>query len=130
MKILVIDDSENILSFTKNLLEKIGIEKYILTEKSHDTLLILEDSFEANEPIDLIISDFLMPDFTGLDVVKAVRNYEGSNKSIKDIPILISTAEAEINSMMEMINEGASDYIVKPFTKDQLDEKIKKIIKL
>jgi|SaaInlStandDraft_2_1057019.scaffolds.fasta_scaffold44165_2 two-component system, chemotaxis family, chemotaxis protein CheY len=130
MKILVIDDSENILSFTKNLLEKIGIEKYILTEKSHDTLLILEDSFEANEPIDLIISDFLMPDFTGLDVVKAVRNYEGSNKSIKDIPILISTAEAEINSMMEMINEGASDYIVKPFTKDQLDEKIKKFIKL
>ena len=77
-----------------------------------------------SQKIDFIISDWNMPTMSGLELLKAVRTDEELNKT----PFLMVTAEALKENVVEAVKAGVNNYIVKPFTAEILEEKIKKII--
>ena len=79
---------------------------------------------EAGGEFDLIISDWNMPNMTGLELL----NYVRTEKQIKNIPFLMITAEAQRENIIEAAKAGVSQYIVKPFTEEALQEKIESIL--
>ena len=78
----------------------------------------------SGENVDIIITDWKMPKMDGLEFMKRIK----SNKKLKNIPVLMVTAEASKQKVLEVIKAGVKSYIIKPFTAIQLQETIKKII--
>ncbi|HND85779.1 MAG TPA: response regulator [Pseudobdellovibrionaceae bacterium] len=79
----------------------------------------------ANPPIGMIISDWNMPNSTGLDLLKRVR----SDSRFSKMPFILVTAEAEQSQVVEAVKAGVSAYVVKPFTADQLKAKLEAVYK-
>ena len=117
MNVLVVDDFATMRKIIKNVLKQIGIESVIEAENGKLALDVLK-----KEAIDLIISDWIMPEMTGIDFLKACK----SDDAIKGIPFLMVTAEAQKGCIMEAIKSGVDNYIVKPFTPDKLQAAIEK----
>ena len=120
MKVLVVDDFSTMRRIVKNTLRQIGftnIEEAEDGQKAYDRLIL--------EKFDFVVSDWNMPNMTGIDLLRKVR----ATPQIKDIPFLMVTAEAKQENIVEAIKAGVSNYIVKPFTVATLDEKVKKIFK-
>ncbi len=119
-KVLVVDDSSVMRQIIKNNLKQLGFDK--------DNLLDAQDGQEAlnhldARGIDLVISDWNMPRMTGIEFLRSVR----SNGSHKALPFLMVTSEADKEKIMEAVQAGVNQYIVKPFNATQLEEKIKEI---
>ena len=117
-KILVVDDEPNILRLTTYRLEKLGYD--ILTavngKEAFDTI--------QNEKPDLVLLDLLLPVMSGIDVCKKAKNDE----KLKQIPIILFTADSNTMTAERARKFGADDYITKPFDPDELIEKVKKAI--
>ncbi|MBI5741936.1 MAG: chemotaxis response regulator CheY [Nitrospirae bacterium] len=118
MRILVVDDFSTMRRIVKNLLRQIGYE-YI--EEAEDGAQAY--SKLKNGGFGFVVSDWNMPNMDGLDLVKKVR----SDPELKDLPILMVTAEAEKEKVITAIQAGVNNYIVKPFTGETLKEKMDKI---
>lgn len=118
MKVLIVDDFATMRRIMKNILKQIGFTNII---EADDGTTALEE-LKKNK-IDLIISDWNMPKMTGIELLKAVR----SSGEYKDIPFLMVTAEAQKQNVIEAVQAGVSNYVVKPFTADQISEKLEKI---
>lgn len=118
MKILIVDDFATMRRIMKNILKQIGFTNII---EADDGTTALEEL--KKNSIDLIISDWNMPKMTGLDLLKSVR---GSSE-YKDIPFLMVTAEAQKQNVIDAVQAGVSNYVVKPFTAEAISEKIGKI---
>ena len=119
IKILVVDDFATMRRIVKNVLKQIGFTN--ITE-ADDGTTALEQLRSGS--FDLIISDWNMPKMTGLDLLKTVRGMD----EYKNIPFLMVTAEAQKQNVVEAVQAGVSNYVVKPFTADQLTEKLEKIL--
>jgi two-component system chemotaxis response regulator CheY len=119
MKVLVIDDFPTMRRIIKNLLKEIGYEN---VDEAEDGDVAL-DKLKGGG-FDFVVSDWNMPNMTGLDLLKAVR----AEASIKNIPFLMVTAEAAKENIVLAVEAGVNNYIVKPFTAAVLKEKIGKII--
>lgn len=117
MKVLVVDDFATMRKIIKNVLKQISIENVLEAENGKHALTILK-----NDGVDLIISDWIMPEMTGIEFLKACK----SDDAIKKIPFIMVTAEAQKDNIMEAIKSGVDNYIVKPFTPDKLREAIDK----
>ncbi|MDW8002993.1 MAG: response regulator [Deltaproteobacteria bacterium] len=117
MKVLVVDDFATMRKIIKNILKQIDIETVAEAENGKQALEILR-----SEKIDLIISDWIMPEMTGIEFLKACK----SDENIKKIPFIMVTAEAQKSSVIEAIQSGVDNYIVKPFTPEKLKEAIEK----
>ena len=117
--ILVVDDFSTMRKIIKNNLKQLGFSNIIEAE---DGQLALEE-LKKNK-VDLIISDWNMPNINGLELLKAVRGDEG----LKQIPFVMVTAEGQKDNVMEAAKAGVSNYIVKPFTPDTFEEKLKKVV--
>lgn len=119
-KILIIDDSEEILFLIKNIL---SLDSFIpITTNSARKALTLLD-----ETIDCVILDIMMPDMDGIEFLKDIRK----NKKYNLIPIIILTAKNNNSEEIAQIYEmGANDYINKPFSQEEFIAKIKVYIKL
>jgi two-component system chemotaxis response regulator CheY len=76
----------------------------------------------ANE-FDFVVSDWNMPNMTGLELLQNIR----ADAKLKHLPVLMVTAEAKKENIIQAAQAGASGYVVKPFTAATLDEKLKKI---
>ena len=109
-KILIVDDEEIIRKFLRINLLKLGYE---VTE-AMDGVQALEQL--GKDTYDLIISDVLMPNKNGWELLKSVK----SNPKTKDIPIIMLTAKNEDADMFQGYELGANYYMTKPFTKSQL----------
>ena len=116
---LVVDDFATMRKVLRNLLKQSGYENVVEAEDGVAALQIIK-----TQKIDFIISDWHMPNMTGLDLLKSVR----ADKEISDTPFLMVTAETLPDSMISAIKAGASSYIIKPFTAEVLSEKIAKIM--
>ena len=119
-KVMVVDDSSVMRQIIKNNLKQLGFE--------HTNLLDAEDGEQALKKIgeagvDLVVSDWNMPKMTGIDLLKAVR----CDGELKELPFLMVTSEADRDKIMEAVQAGVNQYIVKPFNASQLEEKIKEI---
>lgn len=118
LKVLVVDDFSTMRRIVKNLLKQIG---YTDIEEAEDGVQAL--SKLQNGGFGLVVSDWNMPNMDGLDMLKAVRQ----EPAIKDIPVLMVTAEAEKEKVITAIQAGVNNYVVKPFTGEILKEKLDKI---
>ena len=120
MKILVVDDMSTMRRIIKNALQQIGFSNVDEAEDGKGALQKLR-----NDQFNLVISDWNMPVMNGLELLKEIRG----DSNLKDTPILMVTAESKKENILEAIQSGASNYIVKPFTAQTLQEKIEKIFK-
>ena len=120
LKILVVDDFSTMRRIIRNLLKELGFPNVTEAEDGVDALRKLQGgNFE------FVVSDWNMPNMNGLDLLKSVR----ADPSLKHIPVLMVTAEAKKENIIEAAKAGANGYIVKPFTAATLDEKLNKIFK-
>ncbi len=119
MKILVVDDFSTMRRIVKNLLKQLGFVNIEEAEDGAQAYTKLK-----NGGFGFIVSDWNMPNLDGLGLVKKVR----SDDELKDLPILMVTAEAEKDKVVTAIQAGVNNYIVKPFTGDVLKEKMDKIL--
>jgi two-component system chemotaxis response regulator CheY len=117
MKVLVVDDFATMRKIIKNVLKQIDILNVLEAENGKHALAVLK-----NDTVDLIISDWIMPEMTGIEFLKACK----ADETIRKIPFIMVTAEAQKDNIMEAIKSGVDNYIVKPFTPDKLREAIDK----
>ena len=120
IKVLIVDDFATMRRILKNILKQLGFKN--LLEADDGTTAM--ETLEKND-IELIISDWNMPKMTGLELLKWVR----ANKKYAKTPFLMVTAEAQKQNVIEAVQAGVSNYVVKPFTAEAISEKLKKIIK-
>ncbi len=117
-KVLVVDDSAVMRQIIKKNLKELGFTDLV---EADDGASGLKKAGEV--PLDLIVSDWNMPNMTGLEFLKAVR----ADDKLKGIAFIMVTSEADKEKIMEAVKAGVSQYIVKPFNAVQLEEKIKAI---
>ena len=118
MKFLVIDDFPTMRRIVRNLLKELGYSNVEEAEDGMDALSKLrEGSF------DFVVSDWNMPNLDGLEMLKQIRQ----DDQLKHLPVLMVTAEAKKENIIEAAQAGASGYVVKPFTAGTLEEKLNKI---
>jgi len=116
---LVVDDFSTMRKIVKNVLRQIDTTDVTEAENGKKALDILK---EDPADFDLIVSDWIMPEMTGIDFLKACKE----NDAIRKIPFVMVTAEAQKDSVLEAIKAGVDNYIAKPFTPDKLQEAIQK----
>jgi two-component system, chemotaxis family, chemotaxis protein CheY len=120
MKIMVVDDMSTMRRIVRNVLKQIGFTNVEEAENGKEALDKLK-----TEPYGFVVSDWNMPVMTGIDMLRAIR----ADGSLKDIPVLMVTAEAQKENIVEAVQAGVSNYIVKPFTAEALQDKMGKIFK-
>jgi len=120
MKFLVVDDFSTMRRIIRNLLKEIG---FTHLEEAEDGLIAL--SKLRNAKFDFVVTDWNMPNMTGIELLRAIRQDE----SLKHLPVLMITAEAKKENIVNAAQAGASGYIVKPFTSVVLEEKLNKVFK-
>jgi len=118
MKFLVVDDFSTMRRIVRNLLKELGFTNVQEAEDGVDALGKLRGG-----DFDFVVSDWNMPNMTGIDLLRAIR----ADATLKHLPVLMVTAEAKRENIIEAAQAGASGYVVKPFTAGTLDEKLKKI---
>jgi two-component system chemotaxis response regulator CheY len=121
MKILLVDDSSTMRRIQKNTLATLGYSDVVEAEDGADAL----EKLRQSPDIQLVLMDWNMPNMTGIESLKAIK----SNPATKAIPVMMVTSEAEKSKIVEAIQNGASNYLVKPFEADALKEKIAGIVK-
>jgi two-component system chemotaxis response regulator CheY len=119
IKVLVVDDFATMRKVVRNLLKQVGYEDIVEAEDGVMALKALK-----SQKIDVIVSDWNMPNMTGLELLKAVR----ADADLAKTPFLMVTAEALQDNVVAAVKAGVNNYIVKPFTAEVLNEKIKKIM--
>ena len=117
MKILVVDDSSTMRRIIKNTLSKIGFEDADEAEDGADAL-------KKMGGIELVVTDWNMPNMDGLTLVKTLR----SNPVFKNVPIIMVTTEAAKNEIIEAIKAGVNNYVIKPFTQEVFKQKIEQVM--
>lgn len=118
LKFLVVDDFATMRRIIRNLLKELGFSNVDEAEDGVNALLKLR-----SERFDFVVSDWNMPNMTGIDLLRNIR----ADEQLKSLPVLMVTAEAKKENIIAAAQAGASGYVVKPFTAATLDEKLKKI---
>ena len=118
MKVLVVDDFATMRRILKGVLKEIGFTKIIEADDGSTALAVLK-----KDKVGLIVSDWNMPEVTGLELLKAVRGDE----LMKNVPFLMVTAEGQKDSVVQAVQAGVDNYVVKPFTADTIKEKLEQI---
>ncbi|MCP3874143.1 MAG: response regulator [Desulfobacteraceae bacterium] len=117
--ILIVDDSNTLRNLIRKSLESSGFNNIMEAVDGKDAL----DSLLQHK-IDLIISDINMPKVNGVELLKAVLNHS----ALKKIPFVVLTSETEDETFKKIMQMGATDFIKKPFSKQDLITKIQSII--
>ncbi|MCA1794447.1 MAG: chemotaxis response regulator CheY [Desulfotignum sp.] len=120
IKVLIIDDFATMRRILKNILKQLGFRNLVEADDGTTAWEVLE-----NQTIDLIISDWNMPKMTGLELLKKVR----ADSRYAKTPFLMVTAEAQKQNVIEAVQAGVSNYVVKPFTAEAISDKLEKILK-
>ncbi|MBI5790346.1 MAG: chemotaxis response regulator CheY [Rhodocyclales bacterium] len=118
LKFLVVDDFSTMRRIVRNLLKELG---YANADEAEDGAVALQRLKAGG--IDFVVTDWNMPNMDGLALLQAVR----ADPTLKHLPVLMITAEAKRENIIQAAQAGASGYIVKPFTAATLGEKLTKI---
>ncbi|ACS80653.1 MULTISPECIES: chemotaxis response regulator CheY [Maridesulfovibrio] len=119
MKVLVVDDFATMRRIIKNILRQIGFTNIVEADDGTTAW----ETLNKDDSIQFIVSDWNMPQMTGIELLRKVR----ASEEFADIPFLMVTAEAQQENIIEAVQAKVSNYIVKPFTPDTLGQKINKI---
>jgi len=119
LRFLVVDDFSTMRRIIKNLLEGLGYQDIVEADDGKTALPMLQSG-----KFDFVITDWNMPLMPGLELLKAIR----ADANLKHLPVLMVTAEAQREQIVEAAQAGVSGYVVKPFTADVLQQKLQKIL--
>jgi two-component system chemotaxis response regulator CheY len=119
MKFLIVDDFSTMRRIVRNLLKEIG---YANADEAEDGVAALAKLKGGD--FEFVVSDINMPNMNGFELLAAIR----AEPTLKHLPVLMVTAEAKKEDIVMAAQTGASGYIVKPFTKATLEEKLTKIV--
>jgi len=120
MKILVVDDFSTMRRIVRNLLVELGFTNTLIQEADDGTNALV---MLRGQPFDLVVTDWNMPNMTGIDLLRAIR----AEASLKGMPVLMVTAENNRDQIIAAAQAGVNGYIVKPFNAVTLKEKLTKI---
>ncbi len=115
-QVLVADDSSTMRKIILRSLQAVGVPEAVEAGDGEEAIKLF-----AEKKFDLVLTDWNMPGKTGLEVVREIR------KTNQQVPIIMITTEAEKTRVLEAIEAGVSDYLVKPFTADTLRQKLEKL---
>ena len=116
---LVVDDFSTMRRIVVGLLRQCGASRILEAEDGAQALRVIESN-----TVDFVVSDWNMPNMTGIDLLKALR----ANPKFSRMPVLLITAEGRKENIVEAAQAGADGYIVKPFSQDTLQEKLARIL--
>jgi two-component system chemotaxis response regulator CheY len=119
LKFLIVDDFSTMRRIVRGLLKEMGCNNAEEAEDGAVALRMLQ-----NSKFDFVVSDINMPNMTGFDLLAAIKK----DDALKHLPVLMVTAEARKEDIVRAAQDGAAGYIVKPFTKATLEEKVQKIL--
>ncbi len=119
LKFLIVDDFSTMRRIVRNLLKEMG---YANADEAEDGVNALQKL--RNGHFDFVVTDINMPNMNGFELLAQIR----AEEALKNLPVLMVTAEARKEDIVLAAKNGASGYIVKPFTKATLDEKVNKIM--
>jgi two-component system chemotaxis response regulator CheY len=119
IKYLVVDDFSTMRRIVKNLLQELGYQNVQEADDGKTAWPMLQTG-----SFDFVITDWNMPLMPGLDLLKAIR----ADEKLKSLPVLMVTAEAKREQIVEAVQAGVSGYVVKPFTAEILKQKLDKIL--
>ena len=119
MQFLIVDDFSTMRRIVRGLLKEIGC---VNADEAEDGAVAL--NMLRNGKYDFIVSDINMPVMNGFELLIAIK----ADDNLKHLPVLMVTAEARKEDIVRAAKEGAAGYIVKPFTKATLEEKVQKIM--
>ncbi|HEX7438492.1 MAG TPA: response regulator [Caldimonas sp.] len=120
-RILIVDDFSTMRRVMRALLKEIGFER---TEAAADGAAALD--MLRKSAFDLVITDILMPNMNGFELLTAIK----ADESLRHLPVLMITAEARKDDIVRCMQSGAAGYVVKPFTRATLEERVRKILEL
>ncbi|MDN5370607.1 MAG: two-component system, chemotaxis family, chemotaxis protein CheY [Shewanella sp.] len=118
MKILIVDDFSTMRRIIKNLLRDLGFNNTQEADDGSTALPMLQKG-----DFDFVVTDWNMPGMQGIDLLRAIR----ADENLKNIPVLMVTAEAKREQIIAAAQAGVNGYVVKPFTAATLKEKLDKI---
>jgi len=121
IRVLVVDDMHAMRTILKALLRNMGIDKVVEASDGAMALEILRET-----KIDIILSDWNMPRMTGIELLQEVRQ----DPRLKELPFVMISAEATGENIAQAIQLQVSQYLIKPITADQLEEKVHMILRL
>ena len=119
LRFLIVDDFSTMRRIVRSLLKEMGC---VNADEAEDGVVAL--NMLKLQKYDFVISDINMPNMTGFDLLKAIKAAE----NLRHLPVLMVTAEARKEDIVMAAQNGAAGYIVKPFTKATLEEKVQKIL--
>ena len=119
LKFLIVDDFSTMRRIVRGLLKEMGCNN---ADEAEDGVVAL--AMMKAQKYDFVVSDINMPNMNGFDLLKAIKAEDG----LRHIPVLMVTAEARKEDIVMAAQSGAAGYIVKPFTKATLEEKVQKIL--
>jgi len=115
MRFLVVDDSSTMRRIIINTLNKLGHQDVVEASNGREGIERLVDGL-----VDLVITDWNMPEMNGIEFVRSLRASEGT----RTLPVLMVTTNAAKDDIVEALRAGVNNYVVKPFTSDTIKEKI------
>ena len=119
LKFLVVDDFSTMRRIVRGLLKEMGCSHVSEAEDGAAALAMLK-----TQHFDFVVSDINMPNMNGFELLNQIR----ADAALKGLPVLMVTAEARKEDIVTAAQSGANGYIVKPFTKGTLEEKVAKIV--
>ena len=120
INILIVDDFSAMRQIIRNLLHELGFDNTAEADDGQTALPMLKTG-----NFDFLVTDWSMPDMDGLTLLKTVR----ADEQLGDLPVLMVTAEAKREQIVDAAEAGVNAYIVKPFTAETLKDKIDKIFR-
>jgi two-component system chemotaxis response regulator CheY len=122
LTVLVVDDYEDARKLTSCILRQFSLGPVIFVIEAENGVEALE--LLEKEEVNLVLADWIMPEMDGFEMLKAIRQREKT----KDIPVIMLTAVSNGDDVVKAMSAGATDYIVKPFTVQSLEQKIKTLL--
>lgn len=120
IKILVVDDFSTMRRIVRNVLNQLGFTNI---EEAEDGKMALDKLKEGD--FNFVVSDWNMPKMMGIDLLRSVR----ADEKLKTLPFMMVTAESQKENVIAAVQAGVSNYIVKPFTAEIMEQKLSTIFK-
>lgn len=120
LNILIVEDSDAGIAFLKQELKGIGFEHIVMAKNGAEGLEKARESAKIGMPFQLVIADINMPKMDGLQMVEKFKEED----TLKNVPVMIVSAERDMGKVLKAINLGVQQYIIKPYSRNDLKDKI------
>ena len=119
-RILLVDDVPDMCMVLRNQLKSLGYESVLTAESGEDALKLIHQQARVGEPVQLLLTDWNMTGISGMELLTRLR----ADPRYSNLPVLMITFESEPDQALKAMRQGVTDYLIKPFEKDALREKL------